>query len=359
VVSNFYENGADTQAVWVHDGAGPYLIDNNYLEAAGENFMVGGECTSAQIYQPQDITITRNYLYKPMTWCTTCGSWDGVSRVVKNSLELKMGIRVLIQGNVIANNWSGQGQNGFTFLITPRNQTSSCSYAQVKDVTYRYNIMHHATAGVNILGTDDTFPSQPTQRVLFNDNLFYDITRIDSAGSGHPGGCNYQINTGPSTSAPTDITMWHNTSINSASAIFWTGNNLQNGTMTFSNNLNSDQNGGYSADGLGCCATSMATKAPGTLFNKNILYGPFPAGNGEVPSQYSAYCTAGTCNSSASNNMIFPANQAAVMFVNPGSNNYTLTCPGSPYCSAGTDGANIGANISAVNAATAGVEVQP
>lgn len=40
---NFKRVGQDTQAIWINNGEGPYLIEDNYLEAAGENLMSGGD----------------------------------------------------------------------------------------------------------------------------------------------------------------------------------------------------------------------------------------------------------------------------------------------------------------------------
>src|SRR5262245_34354727 len=34
-VLGFWEKGRDSQAIWIHNGPGPYTIENNYLEASG------------------------------------------------------------------------------------------------------------------------------------------------------------------------------------------------------------------------------------------------------------------------------------------------------------------------------------
>ena len=46
--SDFKEVGADSQAIAGWNGPGPFKIENNYLEAAGENVMFGGADPSDQ-----------------------------------------------------------------------------------------------------------------------------------------------------------------------------------------------------------------------------------------------------------------------------------------------------------------------
>src|SRR5260370_39577431 len=44
---------------------GPYKIENNFLEASGENILFGG---GGATRTPSDIEIRRNHLFKPMIW---------------------------------------------------------------------------------------------------------------------------------------------------------------------------------------------------------------------------------------------------------------------------------------------------
>jgi hypothetical protein len=60
--------GMDTQAIGGWNGPGPYAIENNYLEAAGENLMFGGADPTINGLVPQDIVIRRNVLNKPASW---------------------------------------------------------------------------------------------------------------------------------------------------------------------------------------------------------------------------------------------------------------------------------------------------
>src|SRR5687767_7496188 len=60
--------GLDTQAIAGWNGPGPYLIENNYLEGAGENVMFGGADPSIAGMVADGITIRRNYFSRPMAW---------------------------------------------------------------------------------------------------------------------------------------------------------------------------------------------------------------------------------------------------------------------------------------------------
>ena len=60
--------GQDTQAIAGWNGPGPYWIENNYLEAAGENILFGGEDPYIGGLIPSAITFKRNYLSRPVSW---------------------------------------------------------------------------------------------------------------------------------------------------------------------------------------------------------------------------------------------------------------------------------------------------
>ncbi len=60
--------GIDTQAIGGWNGPGPYLIENNYLEGAGENVMFGGSDPAIPNLVPDGITFRRNHVSRPMAW---------------------------------------------------------------------------------------------------------------------------------------------------------------------------------------------------------------------------------------------------------------------------------------------------
>ena len=60
--------GQDAQAIVGWNGPGPYWIENNYLEGAGDNFMLGGADPAIPGLIPTDVTFRRNYVSKPVSW---------------------------------------------------------------------------------------------------------------------------------------------------------------------------------------------------------------------------------------------------------------------------------------------------
>jgi hypothetical protein len=58
----------DSQAICGWNGSGPFTIENNYLEASGENVMFGGADPKITNLVPSDITIRRNHFFKPLAW---------------------------------------------------------------------------------------------------------------------------------------------------------------------------------------------------------------------------------------------------------------------------------------------------
>jgi hypothetical protein len=169
-VTGFWEAGRDAQAVWINNGPGPYTVENNpQLEGSGENILVGGDSIKIPNVVPSDIVIRGNTFYKPELWRT-----NGVT--VKNSIELKIGRRVLIENNLVDGNWAS-GQSGTPILFTTRNQNGDNSWAVIDDVILRGNTTKRCAQGfaVSILGHDDGGKaSGQTQRLLIEHNLFTD-----------------------------------------------------------------------------------------------------------------------------------------------------------------------------------------
>jgi hypothetical protein len=67
-ISNIKGTGIDTQAICGWNGPGPYLIENNFLEATGENVMFGGADPAIHGLVPANITIRRNLISKYTAW---------------------------------------------------------------------------------------------------------------------------------------------------------------------------------------------------------------------------------------------------------------------------------------------------
>jgi hypothetical protein len=161
-LSGIWRQGQDSQAFAAWDGAGPYTITDNYLEAASENILFGGADASSEANIPADILIDGNTITKPL-------AWKGLQRQVKNLLELKAARRVRIVNNDLSNNWA-DAQSGFSVLFTPRNQDGTAPFTSVEDVTFEKNRLRNVARGFNISGYDDLNPSRQTTRIVIRDN---------------------------------------------------------------------------------------------------------------------------------------------------------------------------------------------
>jgi hypothetical protein len=177
-IASYLEVGRDSQAVWINNGPGPYLVENNYLEASGENFMSGGDSVKIPNMVPSDITIRGNTLFKPQWWRTRPGS-------VKNLFELKNAQHVLFENNVLDGCWK-DGQDGHAIQLTPRNQNNQSPWVIVQDVTLRGNRLANVTTGyaVNITGHDSPNVSQQTRKIVIEGNLFQDAPKGIQVGGG-------------------------------------------------------------------------------------------------------------------------------------------------------------------------------
>src|SRR5689334_6758853 len=174
-ISDIHEVGADNQALCGWNGPGPFKIVNNYLEGATENLLFGGSDPSIPNLVASDIEIRHNYFFKPLSWNPNDPSYGGIHWAVKNLFELKNVARVIVEGNVLENNWV-DGQDGVAVLFTVRNQDSHCDWCVVEDVTFQKNIIKNAPGGLEISGTDDNYPSGEAQRIAVRDNVFYAIS---------------------------------------------------------------------------------------------------------------------------------------------------------------------------------------
>jgi hypothetical protein len=166
---------------------GPYKIVNNFLEASGENILFGG---GSATMTPADIEIRHNYLFKPMIWKPGepgfIGGSSGRPFIVKNHFELKNAQRVLFEGNVLENVWGGFSQNGFSILLTPKNQGNQCPLCQVTDITMRYNEIKNVGAAFQIANgrSDAGGASQAGQRYSIHDVEVHDVYFKNNESSG-------------------------------------------------------------------------------------------------------------------------------------------------------------------------------
>jgi len=353
----------DSQAIAGGTGSTPqgiWKIHNNFLEAAAETILFGGVTTNS--VTPADIEITKNHMFKPSTWMpgqpgfvgrpnsdiTKCITTPGYCPfVVKNLFELKNAQRVLLEGNILEYSWPGFSQHGAAISVNGMNPADrTLSYISVMDVTVRYN---HTSHTASVFSLSNPGPNNlPIGRISIHDNIFDDVS--PKYQNGDPAGAFAGVYTScsDSTCGNGDIFVSHNTELITQPTKWFAVVGAGRGPIpnwTYTNNIVS-MNAGIAvmnAGSTGCTDNKMGNAAKlGACFspfamNHNALIGgsgTWPAGN------------------------FLPVSPAAVQFVNYKNANggdYRLLST-SPYHNAGTDGKDLGADISAVNSHTHGVQ---
>jgi GT2 family glycosyltransferase len=321
-LSDFKDASDDSQAIAGWDGPGPFLILNNYLEAAGENVLFGGGDPSTASLVPSDIEIRLNHFAKRLSWKAGDPGYAGTPWAVKNLFELKNARRVLVDGNVFERNWRA-AQNGFAILFTVRNQDGRSPWSAVEDVTFTNNIVRHAASGVNILGQDDIHPSGPTRRVLIRNNLFDDI---GDGPAGH--GALFQVLNGGS-----DVVFDHNTAAGQTESFLGGGDTTPHLRVVFRNNIVPHNLYGVVGGSAGSGVASLDRYFPDAVFRRNVIIGGaahrYPLDN------------------------FFPPSAVNVGFVAWGSHDYRLA-GGGPFLTVATDGGAPGVDFAALLAAQQG-----
>ena len=287
-ISDVHSASQDSQAIAGWNGSGPYLIQNNFLEASGENVMFGGADPSIPNLIPSDITIQNNVFYKPLSWQ---GKW-----LVKNLFELKLGNRVLVQKNTFENNWV-DGQAGFAINFKSSNQDGGAPWAQTANVTFQKNIIVNSPNGIKIAPKDDNPNAISASNFNINNNLLYNIGNSSGGILFEPLGV-------------ANVSIINNTGILNAAAaasglaVMFDGG--ANNNFAFTNNIVSNGAYGVKGSGAGIGNGSLAHYAPGASFTGNVVIGG-------SASSYSSY----------------PGNHfpGSVAFVDPSTGNYNLKNP--------------------------------
>lgn len=394
--------GQDTQAINVNNTPGPGLILGNYLEATGENLMFNTECTVipsgdagspgyvtgdiglTTCPPPSDFTVRLNHFHKFLAWQTLpagCNSALSQCYDVKNQSEVKHGQRILYDSNVFDTTYAGAQAE---FLI------SNCFIEGMyicQDLTYTNNLFMHgpevgAVAGngappVNC-GTGAGQPActlQTGQRFLFRNNVAVDINGVTYGGppcqqtapyANCAGGASFQIQNTDS------FVMDHNTIVNETSQYQNALNfsDAQPPTDTNFQLTNNFQFGSPFNDGgcPGCAIAALPTPVVGgqvfvgDYWNYPTMWGQtnlpaYPAGITSLSAPLVVVPGSPPITCQQNNNGIQPCwalDWALVGFVDftGGSTGQDLAglvlSSNSPYRNAGTDGTDIGANVTAV-----------
>ncbi len=317
-ISDIKEKGADSQAIAGWNGLGPFRIENNTLEGAGENVMFGGADPKVQGLVPSDIEILRNHFRKPLAWKSNEPGFEGTRWSTKNLFELKNARRVVVAGNLFEQNWVNS-QSGFAILLTVRNQDGKAPWSVVEDVTFENNVVRHTAAGIDVLGRDDSAPSGRTARIAIRNNLFEDVGGERWGG----GGRLFQILEGA-----VDVVITHNTAFQTGSIV--TAEGEPDPGFVYRDNITPHNAYGIVGTGVASGLATSAAFFPDGVLRRNVIVG-------------------GSAERYPTDNF-FPPTLDAVGFVDRARGDYRLG-PSSPYRHAGSDGTDVGADFVALREA--------
>ena len=303
-ISDIKAAGADSQAIAGWNGPGPYLIANNYLEAAAENIMFGGGDPAIPGLVPSDITIAGNHFVKPF-------AWRGSAWTIKNLLELKNAQRVVITGNLFEHNWPA-GQAGYAIVLKSVNQDGGAPWSVVQHVQFTNNVVRNVSSAINVLGHDTRYAAIEANNITVRNNLFANVSGNAFGGVGRV----LAINGG------SNITFDHNTAISDGPSAVFADVNATSG-FVFTNNVLFDNGLGIKGSNTGVGMPTIAHYFPGSYVAGNVVGGANPA--------------------------LYPgANYyppiAAIGFADYANGNYRLSSA-SPFKQAATDGSDPGANF--------------
>ena len=316
-----HSNHGDSQAVLAYNTPGPLKIENNHLAAGHEVVMFGGADPAAPEMTPSDIEVRGNHITRPLSWKR---KWQ-----VKNLFETKNVRRLLVEGNVLENNWS-DAQNGFAFVLKSENQDGSAPWSTSSDVTVRYNRIRNTGSVFNLSGMGSNPAKVVTAaRFLITHNLAEGI----NVGPYAAEGVAFQLLTGL-----TDAVITHNTILNqnaTGAGVVMDGAPLQRLVM----HSNVFQGGPYGVHGsdAGSGSRTLQRYAPGAVFRRNVIVGV----------DCSAYPGETWC----------PARMTDVGFVNALKGDFRAGL--GALRNRGFEGGDIGADIDRLEAATRGAIVAP
>lgn len=337
VCTEIHESGQDSQCYMSFNGQGPFNIDNNFIEAAGENIMFGGADPMIPGLTPSDISISNNYLTKDWSWWTAADRVGypatGANWQVKNVLECKNCQRLKAWGNVLEGSWA-YNQTGGIVLFQSLNDGGRCTWCIVQNIEMFGNVLRHGGQGLVILGkAGQNGGAAMGRNINFHDNLLYGLsTRYSVAGTS--GAECYSLISGSTADVFSGVTINHNTCDNEGVTALINNCGERFSNFTYTNNIARSREF-HDAQFVFCGATGGSAglnvympdshTVTNNLFATDGGHGPWPAWNEFIP-----------------------AAAWSGLFVNLGAGNFTLAS-GSPYKAGGSrqarDGKDLGANM--------------
>ena len=160
-ISGLYAASSENKDILIVNSEGRLRIENNYLDAAGVNTMIGGADINVSPLLPRDVHFKKNWHFCPLG-----KSW------AKNVIEFKYGERILVEQSVFENAYPA-GQNGYADVVKAVNQNGGMTWVATHDITYRQNLYLNVFAGVTLAGAPESATvAKATGRIDYHQNVF-------------------------------------------------------------------------------------------------------------------------------------------------------------------------------------------
>jgi hypothetical protein len=315
-IGPFKWNGQETKGVLSVNAPGPITIYNNSIVAGSQAHLSGGVASASATLHPSTHAFRNNRLWHDP-------SWEGTFNV-KYNVEIKQGDNFIYDGNIIEYAWGNPAGAGD--LIQLQMYREGAGFGVTEDIQITNSLVRHGGFGINSGAVDG-----PLTRIIVRNNVFDDINGSTwSPGNG--------VGIGVNLSGAPSFQLIHNTFLVTGNGGFKMNGNQSTSTVfkdnifTFTDNaIRDDDSGTYGTSGLNNGLGSYT-------YANNLIAGDL----------FGQTYPASTIN---------PSSNTAINFTNYNSGNggnYVLLSS-SPGYQAGSDGADVGANVGVVNSATATV----
>jgi len=169
------------------------LIDNNYINAPGISiFHQENPSSEASIAQGSNFQISRNFFAWNPAWIN--------SVVTREHIEFKAGNLIWIFGNTFTAEWTDHQTGSYTNAIALNSRNGNIGSIQfnnyLADITIENNEFYSVPGIAGIWGDENNFVSvdtPATQRVLFRNNLAYNINGYYGSGTNSTSGQAFEL----------------------------------------------------------------------------------------------------------------------------------------------------------------------
>lgn len=183
-VDDIFQPAQDTQAIYSQEmlPGGRLFIGNCFLRAAGETVMFGGGDPSNEAGIPRDVTMNDCILTKKPEWVAFITATKQAQQI-KCALELKNVIGFRSSGCTFEYAGVSEGQGGYLFVFTPRNQGNTAPFSTVQDVVIENFTGRFCSGVANLLGSDNVHPSGPLQGLTLRNGTITDVDHATLPGT--------------------------------------------------------------------------------------------------------------------------------------------------------------------------------